>query len=270
MLDGRIDFGEGVPEGGVFGVAVEEDLSFGGDEDHAGDAVDLKESGEGTFLGFEKPGHVVHAQIVSDSFGGGLLVFIILVHADDDDVMRSECLVFLPEGGHELHAGTAPRGPEVDEEGLLALNEITEGGGFSARGREDHVHVHLEAGHFLRPAPSLDALEEDLGLFGGFPDGFKDLFFVGFQIAVGGGGLGTDVVGKGFNVFLGTETGGVGGIKILGEDLDLGQDLFQEGLVLAAKAPDELGLDDLLAGDSGAGSLFDGRIKVFLAETIGE
>ena len=55
---------------------------------------------------------------------------------------------------------------------------------------------------------------------------------------------GADVVG-------GLDAGGLGGIEVLREDFELGEDLAEPGGVLGAQAPDELGFDDLLAWDTG-------------------
>ena len=73
-----------------------------------------------------------------------------------------------------------------------------------------------------------------------------------------------------FGVLLGAKPGRGRGIEVGGEDLDLGKDLFQEGLVLIAKAPDELGFDDLLAGNPGAGGFLDGLVERGLVQVIGE
>lgn len=270
MLDGRVEFGQCFPEGGVFGVAIEEDFPLGCDEHHAGNAVDLEESGKGALFGFKKPGDVAHARIIADAFGGGLLVFLVLVHADDDDVVGGERLVLVPQGGHEFHAGAAPRSPEVDQECFSALNEIAESGGRALRGGEHHLHVESETGHFFSPASGFDALKENLGLFGGFPNGFENLGLVGFHVSRVSGLLRPDVVDEGLDIFLGTEPGGAGGVKAFCQDLDFGQDLFEEGLVQTPQSPDEFGLDDLLPWDSGAGSFLDGVVEFFLAEGVGK
>jgi hypothetical protein len=89
-----------------------------------------------------------------------------------------------------------------------------------------------------------------------FFEGGLVLLFLGLQ-ALGVLDEGADVVGS-------LDACGLGGIEVLGQDFELGEDLAEPGGVLGAQAPDELGLDDLLAWDTGFVGILCGGDELLL------
>ena len=266
-FDLGMDLFEGGPEGGVFGVAVEEDFAAGVDEDHARDAVDLEELREGALGGLDEPGDF-HVLLFADALGDAFGVFVIFVHGDDGDAVRFEQLALLFQRRHELHARAAPRGPEVDEDGFLASDLVAERGGLSHRGGHGQGEIDLQRAHFILPPHRFDGLGKDLRLRGIQPHGLEDVFLEFLCLAFIACLQRADVGGKGFHGLGAAHRGAEVAVKTGGERLHLRQHFDEVGCVLVAQAPDEARLDDLLLRHTDLPGLFGQRIELLLGGVV--